>query len=177
MSIENPLWHPFADMGAVDGHRFVLTRGEGVWVYDRDGKRYFDATAALWVRQPRSRQARDRRRGRAPAATLDAYSIFADFANEPALNSRSASRNSRLGPRAASSSARAEGMIDAAAKIARSYFIHRGESERVHLISRAHGYHGTHGFGMSVAGIPATPRTSGRGFPRSRRSTTTASTP
>jgi len=85
MSIENPLWHPFADMGAVDGHRFVLTRGEGVWVYDSDGNRYFDATAALWYAnlghgRPEIADAVERQ-----LRTLDAYSIFADFANEPAL--------------------------------------------------------------------------------------------
>lgn len=29
-----------------------------------------------------------------------------------------------------------------------------GHDERHHLIGRVHGYHGTHGFGTSLAGIP-----------------------
>jgi adenosylmethionine-8-amino-7-oxononanoate aminotransferase len=156
MSIENPLWHPFADMGAVDGHRFVLTRGEGVWVYDSDGNRYFDATAALWYAnlghgRPEIADAVERQ-----LRTLDAYSIFADFANEPALEL--AERLAALAPWPESRVFLGSGggdMIDSAAKIARSYFSHRGETDRVHLISRTHGYHGTHGFGMSIAGIPA----------------------
>src|SRR3954452_17774360 len=41
-------WHPFADMAAVSGHEVVIDRGEGVWVYDEAGTRYFDATASLW---------------------------------------------------------------------------------------------------------------------------------
>ena len=42
------LWHPFAAMGKVDGHEFVLTRGEGCRVWDADGNEYLDATAGLW---------------------------------------------------------------------------------------------------------------------------------
>ena len=41
-------WHPFADMGAVSRQELVIDRGEGVWIYDTDGRRYLDATASLW---------------------------------------------------------------------------------------------------------------------------------
>ena len=41
-------WHPFADMAAVSKQELVIERGEGVWVFDSAGKRYFDATASLW---------------------------------------------------------------------------------------------------------------------------------
>lgn len=156
MSVHNPLWNPFADMGAVDGHRFVLARGEGVWVYDRDGKRYLDATAALWYAnlghgRPEIAEAVGRQ-----LRTLDAYSIFADFANEPALEL--AERLAELAPLPDSRVFLGSGggdMVDGAAKIARSYFAQRGEAERTYLIGREHGYHGTHGIGTSVGGIPA----------------------
>ena len=43
------LWHGFADMGAVSGSGpFVVVRGEGTRIWDRDGNRYLDATAGLW---------------------------------------------------------------------------------------------------------------------------------
>ena len=45
--------------------------------------------------------------------------------------------------------------IDAAAKIARRHWIQQGQPERVHLLSRTQGYHGTHGFGTSIGGIEA----------------------
>jgi adenosylmethionine-8-amino-7-oxononanoate aminotransferase len=45
--------------------------------------------------------------------------------------------------------------IDAAAKIARRHWVLQGQPERVHLISRTNGYHGTHGFGTSIGGIEA----------------------
>jgi adenosylmethionine-8-amino-7-oxononanoate aminotransferase len=45
--------------------------------------------------------------------------------------------------------------IDAAAKIARRHWVLQGKPERVHLLSRTNGYHGTHGFGTSIGGIEA----------------------
>ena len=47
-STSHALWHPFADMGSVDGDRMVITRAEGPWVWDDSGRSYLDATAALW---------------------------------------------------------------------------------------------------------------------------------
>ena len=43
--------------------------------------------------------------------------------------------------------------IDTAVKLARRYFAELGEPERHHVITRMHGYHGTHGYGTSLAGI------------------------
>ena len=33
------LWHPFADMSAVDGDRFTIARADGAWVWDDEGNR------------------------------------------------------------------------------------------------------------------------------------------
>src|SRR6186997_300000 len=77
-------WHPFADMAAVSEQQLIIERGEGVWVYDIHGTRYFDATASLWyanighgreeVADAVARQLR----------TLEAYHTFGDFTNRPA---------------------------------------------------------------------------------------------
>jgi len=151
----NPLWHPFADMGSTDGARFVLVRGEGAWVYDDAGSRYLDGTAGLWYAnlghgRPEIAEAVERQ-----LRSFDTYSIFGDIANEPALEL--AERLSGLAPVADSKVFLGSGggdMIEGAAKIARSYHAHRGEASRVHLIGRHLGYHGTHGIGTSVGGIP-----------------------
>ena len=45
--------------------------------------------------------------------------------------------------------------IDTAAKIARRHWVLQGRPERVHIVSRTNGYHGTHGFGTSIGGIEA----------------------
>src|SRR5262249_21551518 len=45
--------------------------------------------------------------------------------------------------------------IDTASKLARRYWFEQGSPERTLLVSRTSGYHGTHGFGTGLAGIPA----------------------
>jgi adenosylmethionine-8-amino-7-oxononanoate aminotransferase len=45
--------------------------------------------------------------------------------------------------------------IDTAAKMARLYWQTIGQPNRVHIISRKHGYHGTMAFGTSIGGIEA----------------------
>ena len=47
-AVDTRLWHPFADMGSVRAAELVIERGEDVWVWDREGRRYLDATASLW---------------------------------------------------------------------------------------------------------------------------------
>src|SRR2546423_554931 len=45
---DTSLWHPFSDMAAVRENEFVVSRGEGVWLWDEDGNRYLDGSASLW---------------------------------------------------------------------------------------------------------------------------------
>ncbi|HKG04503.1 MAG TPA: aspartate aminotransferase family protein [Conexibacter sp.] len=148
------LWHPFADMGAVEDAPFLLARAQDVWVWDEHGRRYLDATASLWCAnvghgRPEIAEAVERQ-----LRALDTYSTFGDFANPPALEL--ADRLAALAPTAGSRVFLGSGggdAIDTAAKLARAHFQRKGENERVHLITREHGYHGTHGFGTSVGGI------------------------
>jgi adenosylmethionine-8-amino-7-oxononanoate aminotransferase len=149
-------WHPFADMGAVSQKEMLIERGEGVWVYDADDRRYLDGTASLWY----ANIGHGRREvGEAVArqmAKLEAYQTFGDFGNRPAneLAERLTSYAPMDGARVFLASGGGDA-IDTAAKIARRHFIQQGHPERVHLISRTGGYHGTHGFGTSIGGIEA----------------------
>ncbi|NBH08132.1 aspartate aminotransferase family protein [Amycolatopsis sp. SID8362] len=156
MSAQHALWHPFADMGAVDGDRMVITRGEGSYVWDDAGRRYFDATASLWYAnfghgRPEITDAVAKQ-----LRTLDSYNLFGYNANEPAIEL--ADRVAALAPEPGSKVFFGSGggdVIDTAVKLARAYFAHTGRPEKVHVIGRAQGYHGTHGFGTAVGGIPA----------------------
>jgi len=148
------LWHPFADMGAVEGAPFVLERGEDVWVWDEQGRRYLDATASLWCAnvghgRPEIAEAVERQ-----LRALDTYSTFGDFANGPAMDL--ADRIAALAPAPGSRVFLGSGggdAIESAAKIARAHFQLTGQPERTWLITREHGYHGTHGYGTSLGGI------------------------
>lgn len=150
------LWHPFAQMGSVRSGEFVVDRGEDVWVWDTEGHRYLDATASLWYanighgrHQIHAAVVRQMER-------IAAYSNFGDFATEPTL--QLAERLAGLAPvddaRVFLTSGGGDS-IDTAVKLARRYWHELGQPQRTHLISREHGYHGTHGYGTSIAGIPA----------------------
>jgi putrescine aminotransferase len=153
---KHALWHPFADMGAVDGDRMVITRGEGSYVWDEAGRRYFDATASLWYAnfghgRPEITEAVGKQ-----LQALDSYNLFGYNANRPAIEL--ADRVAGLAPIPGSKVFFGSGggdVIDTAVKLARAYFAHTGRPEKVHVIGRAQGYHGTHGFGTAVGGIAA----------------------
>ena len=149
-------WHPFANMAAVQDQRLVLARAEDVWVYDESGRRYLDATASLWYANVGHGRQEIIDRVNEQLSQLDAYQIFGDFANRPALDL--ANRLADLAPvddaRIFLTSGGGDS-IDTAAKLVRQHFYRRGEPLRTHLIRRTHAYHGTHGFGTSLAGIEA----------------------
>lgn len=149
------LWHPFAQMGKVKDHRLQLTRGEDVWVFGEDGTRYLDATASLWYSNVGHGRDSIREAVNSQMKELEAYSTFGDFANRPANElARLLSELSPIDDARIFLTSGGGDSIDTAAKLARRYWHEKGHDERHHLISRVHGYHGTHGFGTSLAGIP-----------------------
>ena len=149
------LWHPFADMGAVRGKELVIERGEDVWVWDTDGRRYLDATASLWYSNVGHGRPEIAAAIAAQLSRLEAYSAFGDFANPPALELAGALADRAPMPARVFLVSGGGDAIDTAAKLARRYWSELGASDRVVLVSRTAGYHGTHGFGTAIGGIPA----------------------
>jgi putrescine aminotransferase len=149
-------WHPFADMGAVtESGEFVLVRGDGVWVFDENDRRYLDATAGLWF----ANVGHGRRELAEAAAeqlkTLAAYSSFGDVAVRTTVEL--AERLAALAPVADAKVFFTSGgsdAIDTAAKLVRRYWHEMGRPERAAMISRTGAYHGTHVGGTALAGIP-----------------------
>jgi len=153
---DSKLWHPFADMSAVRHEEFVVDRGEDVWIFDEAGRRYLDATAGLWYANIGHGRPEIAEAVAAQMKRIAGYQAFGDFANRPGLEL--AERLSDLAPgdgrRVFLGSGGGDG-VDTAAKLARRYFEAVGEPRRQHLISRTSGYHGTHGLGTALSGIPA----------------------
>ena len=124
-------------------------------MWDVDGRRYLDGAASLWYcnvghGRPEIAEAIAEQLGR-----LEAYHVFGDVANRPALEL--AERLAALAPTPGSKVFLTSGgadSIDTAAKLARLWHATRGEGTRTHLISREHGYHGTHGIATSILGMP-----------------------
>ena len=150
------LWHPFAAMGKVDGHEFVLVRGDGSRVWDADGAEYLDATAGLWFANVGHGRAEIADAVATQLRTLAAHHIFGDHANVPALEL--AERVAELAPVSDPAVFFGSGggeAIDTAAKIARRYWVLTGQPQRTVIVSRRYAYHGTNAYGTSLSGIPA----------------------
>jgi putrescine---pyruvate transaminase len=149
------LWHPFADM-ASGAQPVVMERGEGVWVWDDAGRRYLDGSAGLWYSNVGHGRSEIARAVSAQMAKLETHHVFNDYATRPALEL--AERLAGLAPTPGSKVFLLSGggdAIDTAAKLARLHWAERDQPRRTHIISRGGGYHGTHGFGTSLAGIPS----------------------
>jgi len=156
MPADTRLWHPFADMHAVRGHELVIARGDGAVVWDEDGNEYIDGTASLWNVNVGHGRTEIVEAAMAQMRELASYQVFGIFANRPSLDlaERLAALAPLDDPRIFFGSGGGDA-IDTAAKLARRYFAAIGQPERTHLISRTQGYHGTHGLGTSIGGIPA----------------------
>jgi putrescine---pyruvate transaminase len=150
------LWHPFSDMGAVerDGE-FVLTRGEGVHVWDDAGRRYLDATAGLWFTNVGHGRSELADAAAEQIRAIAAYSTFGDIAIDTTLEL--AERLARIAPVPDSRIFLTSGgsdSVETAAKLARRYWHQVGRPERTVVVGREKAYHGMHVAGTALAGIP-----------------------
>ena len=143
-------------MHAVRSAELTLVSGDGVHVTDEDGRRYLDGTASLWNVNVGHGRTELADAAAAQMRELATYGAFGAFNNPRAreLTDRLADLAPVDDPRIFLTSGGGDS-IDTAAKLARRYFAAIGQPERVHLISRSQGYHGTHGLGTSLGGIPA----------------------
>jgi adenosylmethionine-8-amino-7-oxononanoate aminotransferase len=134
----------------------VIVRGEGCDVFDRDGRRYLDATAGLWycnvgygrqdIAEAAGRQMRQ----------LPAYSTFGLYANEP--TQELCERISQLAPVPDGRvflTCNGSDAIDTAAKMVRRYWNAVGRAEKQIIVGRDSAYHGMDAYGTSLAGISA----------------------
>ncbi len=131
----------------------IITKGEGVWVFDQDGKRYLDFEAGM----TRPVHVGYGRKELAEVAFEQmvklSYFTPMEFANEPAL--KLAERLSEISPGEinqfffVSSGSEA---VEAAIKLARHYHYFRGEKRRYKIISRRGAYHGVTSGALSALG-------------------------
>ena len=136
-------------------HDYPLAmRGEGVYLYDSDGRQYLDgsggaAVSALGHSHPRVLEAI-----RSQVDEL-AFAHTAFFTNEPQeqLAQRLADRFGSAGARVYFLAGGSEAN-EAAMKLARQYWVARGEPERSVFISRNQSYHGNTLGALALSGYP-----------------------
>jgi adenosylmethionine-8-amino-7-oxononanoate aminotransferase len=130
----------------------VAVRGEGAYLFDASGKRYLDASGGAAVScLGHSDRAVTEAIGRQLEKLPFAHTSF--FTNEPmeAL----ADALIALAPKAFDKVYFVSGgseAIEAALKLARQYFVEKGEPQRAHLVGRRQSYHGNTLGALAVGG-------------------------
>jgi adenosylmethionine-8-amino-7-oxononanoate aminotransferase len=147
-------WHPMADMKKVAGNELVFERGEGVWIWDDSGKRYFDAAGSLWYANVGHGRRELAEAAAAQMSKLEAYSGYDVFATAPALEL--AERVSSLAPTAGAAVFFTTGgadSVETAVKLSRRYWSAVGRPAKQLVVAREKAYHGVSGYGTSLGGI------------------------
>ena len=148
--------HPFTALADhLESGPRVIVEGEGAWLRDLDGKRYFDAVAGLWcvdIGYGRSEVADAMYE---QARKLSYFHAFSSMATEPSI--RLADRLIRLAPDGLSKVFFGNSGSDANdtnVKLVWYYNNLRGKPEKVKIISRLQGYHGVTVAAASLTGLP-----------------------
>jgi adenosylmethionine-8-amino-7-oxononanoate aminotransferase len=147
-------WHPFAEMHKVQHQPFIVDRGEGIYVWDEEGRRYLDAAASLWYMNVGYGREQIIDAMDAQLRKLPAFHTFVDYATRPPIDlaNRIASVSPDTGSKVFFGSGGSDA-VDTAAKMTRRYFNAIGQPDRTVFISREWSYHGMHPYGTSLGGL------------------------
>jgi adenosylmethionine-8-amino-7-oxononanoate aminotransferase len=149
------LWMHFTRMSAYEDHEVpIIVRGDGCYVYDEHGKRYFDGLSSLFcVNAGHGRE----RIADAMAAQAKELGFFTNWSYAHPRAIELAARIAGLAPgdlnRVFFTSGGSEA-VESALKLCRNYHRKRGDGQRYKLIAREIAYHGTTMGALSATGIP-----------------------
>ncbi|MGI9306956.1 MAG: aspartate aminotransferase family protein [Gammaproteobacteria bacterium] len=146
--------HPFTDGGALGAGARIITRGEGVYLWDSDGCKLLDGMSGLWcvnmgygreeIAGAVSRQIRE----------LPYYNSFFQCATPPAIEL--AAKLAEIAPDGFSHvffTGSGSEANDTVVRMIRRYWELRGEPRRKIIISRKNAYHGSTIAGASLGGM------------------------
>ncbi len=149
------LWMHFTRQGAyAEADVPIMVRGEGVYLYDSQGKKYLDGLAGLFVSQLGHGRTELADAAAAQAREL-AFMPLWSYAHPPAIEL--AERIAGYAPgdlnRVFFTSGGGEA-VETAWKLAKNYFKLTGKPMKHKVISRAIAYHGTTQGALSITGLP-----------------------
>ena len=150
------LWMHFTRMSAYErGHVPVITRGDGPYIWDDQGKRYLDGLAGLFVVQVGHGRSELADAAAKQAGELAFFPLWS-YAHPQAIEL--AERLANLAPgdlnRVFFTTGGGEA-VESAWKVAKQYFKITGKPMKHKVISRNIAYHGTPQGALSITGIPA----------------------
>ena len=148
--------HPWTNFGPFEREgALVITRGEGAWLWDTDGRRYFDAVGGLWCTNIGL--------GRREMATAIADQVerlafsntFVDMTNDPLA--RLAAKLAELAPGDLNRVHFTTGgstAVDTAVRMVAYYHHANGNPEKTDIVARDYSYHGSTYLSQSVGKRP-----------------------
>lgn len=150
------VWHPCTQMKHHESFPLVpIARGEGVWLYDHDGRRYLDAVSSWWVNlfghaNPRINQALTEQ-----LATLE-HAMLAGFTHEPAV-ALAERLHALTGLGHAFYASDGASAVEIALKMSfhywRNHGVGRGAAGKTRFVSLAGSYHGETLGALSVTDV------------------------
>ena len=164
MHANEPLWemdrahalHPWTNFGPFeDKGALVITRGQGAWLWDADGRKYFDAVGGMWCTNIGLGR-REMAQAIADQAEKLAYSnTFVDMTNAP--NARLAARIAEIAPGDLNRVLFTTGgstAVDTAVRMVAFYQHARGYPDKTEIVAREFSYHGSTYLSQSVGKRP-----------------------
>lgn len=149
------LVHPYTDLRAHEQRGpLVITRGEGIWVYDDDGKAYIEGLSGLWCASLGFSEKRLVEAARRQMERMPYTHTFAHRSSEPVIEL--AEKLVSIAPepieKAFFVNSGSEA-IDTALKLVWYYNNARGKPEKKRIIARKRAYHGVTLAGGHLTGL------------------------
>lgn len=150
------LWMHFTRMSSYEKAPVpTIERGDGLYIYDTNGRRYLDGLAGLFVVQSGHGRAELAEVARKQAEKLAFFPVWS-YAHPNAIEL--AERLANYAPGDLNKVFFTTGggeAVETAWKLAKQYFKLTGEPTKYKVISRAVAYHGTPQGALSITGLPA----------------------
>ncbi|MDO9050118.1 MAG: adenosylmethionine--8-amino-7-oxononanoate transaminase [Methylotenera sp.] len=135
------VWHPCTQMKQHESYPLIpIQRGDGVWLYDAEGKRYLDAVSSWWVNLFGHNNPRIKEAIKQQLDTLE-HVMLAGFTHEPVVElSEKLGKLTGLGHAFYASDGASATEI--ALKMSFHYWRNSGKSNKIKFISLQNSYHG-----------------------------------
>ena len=135
------VWHPCTQMKQHETYPLIpIKRGDGVWLYDTEGKRYLDAVSSWWVNLFGHNNPRIKDAIKLQLDTLE-HVMLAGFTHEPVVElSEKLAKLTGLGHAFYASDGASATEI--ALKMSFHYWRNSGQSKKTKFISLQNSYHG-----------------------------------
>jgi adenosylmethionine-8-amino-7-oxononanoate aminotransferase len=148
------VWHPFTQMQDWEREEpIVITRGEGCWLIDSDGKRYLDGVAAMWTNVHGHCRKELNDALKAQVDRLEHSTLLGLAGEQSVVLAHKLAEITPPGLDRVFYSDNGSTAMEVAVKMAYQFQVHQGHPERSRFITFKNAYHGDTLGAVSVGGI------------------------